>query len=293
MGKTLDRWWQGREEKIAIDVQTSRLFVASGAVQGSSQPQVCMISLEGEGLTTRDHTGVERVSDLLRRHLVDTDFCYPQLGVSLPSHSTFIVHHPDLFRRPFSDFEGVKDWIAQSLSLNQEEHRICILPYQAGDLYDRCVVAAAKQPIVEFWEKVAEVLGGDLVLVAPRACALYRYGCDQRTNDDRKASLWIDMTEEPPYAHRFDVAAFRGSFQISDLTSHEGHVQRESCELRPWRKEEFYEDDLSVWCVLQEGQSISDISRALGLGSWRVEQLKQTNDKTIAARGTLLMLEDL
>lgn len=295
MGRTLNRWWQGREERIAIDVQTSRLIVASGAMQPSSQPHVCIIPLGDEGPTTKSPASVEHVSDLLRSHLVATDFCYAQLGVSLPSHTTFIAQHPDLFRRPFSDFARVQDWISQSLSLKQEEHRVAILPHAVGDLYERCVVAAAKRPVVEFWEQIAEALGCDLVLVAPRACALHRYGQDDGKEDKRKTSLCLDMTEHPPYAHRFDSGAFLGSFQISDLMSLQGLVQREFCDLRPRHAVGLDDDDLSVWCLLHEGQSISEVSRSLGLGSWHVGQIqiKESKDETIAARGILRMLEDL
>lgn len=293
MGKTLHRWWHGREEIVAIDVQNSCIIVASAALQPSSPHQVRIIPLEDRRPLATSSADVELVSYLLRQHLIDTDFRSAQLGVCLPSHSTFIGHHPDLFLRPFCDFERVQGWMSHSLSLSREEHRICIVPYPAGELNERCLVAAVKRQVVDFWESIAESLGSDLVLVSPRACALHRYGCDATKTKNPKVSLWIDTTENPPYGHIFDSATLLGSFQIGDLMGVQGGAQRAGCEVSHLHSAGLNQGEGLMWCVFREGENISEVVRSLGCSSWHVEQIREIPDETIAARGTLLMLEDL
>lgn len=280
---------------IAIDIQASRVIVASAAMDTSAPPRISIIpsaELGSCGDANENPAHVEQMKDLLRGCLSDTNFRYARLGVSLPSGNTCIAHHPDTFSKPFSDFERVREWVVQGLSLTEEYHRTCVSPYAAGGDRERCVVAACKRTTITFWEKVADALKADLSVVTPRVSCLIRYASKTGAKHLPQNSVWIDMVEREPYLHRFYGQVPLDSSVISDLTNCRELVRTKVWDESAQQADNLTEHDLGVWCLLAEGQSVDEVSRLLRLDSWCPCAPHWIQDKGVAALGLLMMMED-
>lgn len=295
MGTLLNRWWRGEEENIAIDAQASRLIVLSRVEGAASPPKEWIIPLTGLRPSRPSDEGssaARLVSDLLKTHLADMNFRYARIGVSLPSESTLLAHHPDLFCRPFSELERVKEWASQFLSLNEQEHRVRVIPYPCGEGYERCLIAASKRAAVELWERVADALGVDLMVVAPRVSSLIRHATHAGIEDGHQSSVWVDMIEQPPSAHRFNGVVPVESIVMSDVARRDELIHR-LCRVEKSANGEILEqDNIPVIWLLSEGQIINEVAQSMSLGSRLSPSSQCIGSESFAALGVLLIMED-
>lgn len=284
MRHVINRWWRGIEESIVVDVRATGLLMARRPTKKGAAFSESPIPL-AESLVTDVMSGLgERealVCSLLRACLDDVDTRYARLGVSLPSQSILVSTPLVENAQTDSNIDRMWEGIYDALSLDQAHYIVRAIPHRTDTGSESSVIIATKRAIVEFWERVAQALGIELTMVVPRACALHSAGCRRNSVERHLTTVWVDVTEQSPRAHRFERGLLARSCAITDDMDREDIFMDASGG-----------SDARVKCVTHPGQNIDEVFRLLKLDLTRARHLEWLPGESIVARGVMEMMDE-
>lgn len=293
MRELLDRWWRGVEETIAIDVRGADLIVARrGARSLFSDWTIPLPESVVSDVARGQKAAVESICHIVRDCVGDVDPRFARLGVSLPSQSVLVARLPSVSSLSASSPQGALEWARDSLSLDDVNYITRLSSYRVDGDSERVSVVSTKRVVVDLWESVANTLGFELTVVAPRACCIHRAASGSDSTESCLSTVWIDMTESKPCVHQFYGGALARSSTMFDPSNLGTDVESE-------QKSDlgFDVDGSDRWrcvvrCLLRKGQEPEDVSSVVDLFSRGEQRPEWLADDTLAARGALLMLED-
>jgi hypothetical protein len=293
MRNLVRRWWLGNEEGIAVDVQGDRLIVATGALRGALPPRVWSVPLSAPlslELESGSRDGVETIVRGLRDCLFDLETRYARFGVSLPTRSTFVARYPDAVSLPLANFQPIREWAFRAFSLDEVAHRLRIISYPVEDSYARCIVIATKHAVIDFWERVARALGIELVMIVPRAQALYLAGSEAERETNNNQTMWIDITERTPCVHRFTGFTLVDSIVVDNARGDENFFHEIVSE---WRMADFSagtDSGIKIKCVFSANQTPEQARKSTNLHAVLAGDVEWLSDDTMVARRVLRMM---
>lgn len=189
------RWWLGHEDRIAIDIQDSRVVIVSQRAGARRVSSTKVVELSC-GRTPRVGGGdALALVEETRGSLPDIDCHYSRLAVVLSPSDTLCARLSGVPRSAILHGGRARAFVEERLSLSPEEYRVRVIPQEGADGEIECEVIATRRSTVEGWLEAARRLGAELVAMVPRPYALMpalrALDCGQGCG----TSLVVDLTD--------------------------------------------------------------------------------------------------
>ena len=191
----LNRWWFGKEDRIVIDVQDSRVVLVSQGV-GLKDAMSAVVRELPAGVVQRGLlVDTAALVETVKECLVDVQPRYTRLAAVLSPRASLCVDVTRVTADHLNGCEYEEMSVSERFSLDSKEYHHRTIPYRTHDGQEGHVVIATRRAVLETWHQLARLLGVELVAVVPRAYALLPRLRKDRLDLRNELIVVIDLTE--------------------------------------------------------------------------------------------------